>query len=316
MISNLNIIFMGTPDFAVPALRKLLTIPICNVLAVVTQPDRKKGRGLKLLPPPVKIEALKNNIPVFQPEKIRTKISKDFLKQNNPELIVVVAYGKILPLSILNIPSNGCINVHASLLPKYRGAAPINWSLINGEKKTGITIMKMDKGMDTGDILLQKETEISKEDNVETLHDRLAVLGAEILNEALEKFGNSPLLPQPQDHSKATYAPKLTKETCKINWKKSAWEIDCLVRGLTPFPGAYSIFRGKRLKISKTEELTSIIEDNIPPGKIIEINKDGLIVSTGNNTSLKIMQLKPEGKRTMSSQDFVNGYRCRTGEML
>ena len=250
----MRVVFMGTPDFAVPCLEALVNGGY-DIAAVVTQPDKPVGRNQSVLkPPPVKEAALRLGIGnILQPESIRTPESVESIRAVEPDLIVTAAYGKILPKSVLDIPKHGCINVHASLLPKYRGAAPIQWALINGDASTGITTILMDEGMDTGDIFLMREIEIPPDMNAKELFNRLRALGAEVLLETLEALRNGTLTRTPQDHSKAVYVPMMTRETGLIDWNKSAVEIHNLVRGTNPWPGAYTFYRGKRLKRWETK---------------------------------------------------------------
>lgn len=301
----MRIIFFGTPEFAIPSLNALL-LSGEEIVAVVTQPDKKKGRGHIFTPPPVKEFAINKGIEVFQPTNIRedTFISKIF--DLRPDLIVVAAYGKILPPDILKIPVYGCINVHASLLPKYRGAAPIQWAIINGEKKTGITIMMMDEGMDTGDILLQEEVEISEDDNAETLSKKLSELGASLLIKAIKKIeeGSIERLPQVGTPS---YAPPLKKEDGLIDWSKPASEIFNFVRGMYPWPCAYCYLNKERIKIIKVK----VIEGMGTPGRIERVDRD-FIVGTGRGL-ISIIELQPEGKRIMAAKDFLRGRRLKEG---
>ena len=265
LTKNMRIIFMGTPEFAVPSLKALIESED-KVIAVVTQPDKPKGRGLEVVPPPTKVLAEKHGISVLQPQKIKTEEFFNELQKFNPDLICVVAYGKLLPKNILDMPPHGCINVHASLLPKYRGAAPINWAIIRGEKVTGITTMKMDVGMDTGDMLLKREVQIDDEDNGETLSEKLSHVGAELLIDTIRLLKKGELQPIPQDHSQATYTPMLEKEHGKIDWEKPAEEIRNLIRGTLPWPGAYTTLDGKLLKIYRAG-----VSDGVGgPGEVIK----------------------------------------------
>ncbi|SNX55597.1 methionyl-tRNA formyltransferase [Thermoanaerobacterium sp. RBIITD] len=308
----MNIVFMGTPDFAVPSLKKLIDVGY-NVSAVVTQPDKPKGRGKKLLFPPVKEYALENNIEVLQPQKIKKNQEIfDKIKTLNPDFIIVVAYGKILPEEILNIPKHGCINVHASLLPKYRGAAPINWAIINGEKETGITTMYMEKGLDTGDILMQRAIPILYDDNAETVHDKLAQLGGEVLIETLERLKNGTLEPTKQNDNYATYAPILEKSMGQIDWSKNADDIRNLIRGLRPWPGTYTYYNGNILKIWSAVVVGD--QSDAKPGTILESGKN-LVVKCGLN-ALKILEIQSEGTRKMSIGEYLRGHNIKKGEML
>jgi len=303
---------MGTPDFAVPTLQKLAEKH--EVIASYTQPDRPKGRGKQLQPPPVKTMSEKLGIPVYQPRSIKEEDVLEQLQSMSPEAIIVVAYGQILPEEILHLPPYGCINVHASLLPKYRGAAPIHWAVINGEKETGVTTMLMDKGLDTGDILLQKKINISIEDTVGTVHDKLASLGAELLIETLEGLQNGIVKPKKQDDNFATYVSMLDRQVEKIDWNSSAEKIFNKVRGLNPWPGAYTTLHGKRLKVWKTEisEKDSVFH----PGKILDIIPDkGIEVGTKKGKII-ITELQPPGKKRMSASAFLRGYNVEKGDIL
>ena len=280
----LKVVFMGTPDFAVPTLRMLLEQQY-PLQAVITQPDRAKGRGKQIVAPPVKRLAEQHHIPVLQPEKVRTKDVIQTLQELAPDLIVVIAYGQILPESILRIPTRGCINVHASLLPKYRGAAPIHWAIIRGETETGITTMFMDKGMDTGDMLLQRRIPIQEDDTAGVLHDRLAELGAETLLETLQRMEAGDLQRIPQNHDAATYAPMLKKEDGDIDWQEKALTIVRKVRGLHPWPGAYTSYQGRMVKLLQVrQEICPVHSMSAIPGAIIEIDKlSGPLVQTGDD---------------------------------
>ena len=306
----MNIIFMGTPDFAVPSLKALIDSKY-NVVAVVCQPDRPSGRGRKLTSPPVKILAEAESIPVLQPEKIRTDEFFDEIKFHNPDLICVTAYGKIIPPNILELPKYGCINVHASLLPKYRGAAPINWAIINGEKTTGITTMFMDEGMDTGDILLKEEIEIGEDDTSIELSEKLSAIGALLLIETIEKGQNDEIRPLKQNDSEATYAPIIKKEVGKIDWNKSAEAIRDLVRGTQPWPGAFTSYNGKNFKIFRA----SINSISGNPGKVLVSDGGKLVIGTGQN-SLDISELQIEGGKRLKVTDFLRGNNLETGTTL
>ncbi len=301
---------MGTPEFAVPSLRALIESGE-KVVAVVTQPDKPKGRGLEVLPPPVKVLAEKFAIPVLQPAKIKTEEFFNELKEFNPDLICVTAYGKILPKNILDLPPNGCINVHASLLPKYRGAAPINWAIIRGEKVTGITIIKMNEGMDTGDMLLKKELPIDDEDNGETLSEKLSELGAKLLIETISLLKEGRTNPIPQDHSAASYAPMLKKEDGKIYWNKSAEEIRNLIRGAIPWPGAYTSLDGKLLKVYKAR----VSEGEGEPGEVIKSESKILRVATGKG-ALDLIEIQIEGGRRLETEAFLRGKKIKEGTIL
>lgn len=302
-------VFMGTPAFAVPSLAAVAKIE--DVTLVVTNPDRPSGRGQAMSPPPVKDEAVRLGLPVFQPEKARHPDSVARIAAEKPDVIIVVAYGHILPQSILDIPRLGCLNVHASLLPRYRGAAPINWALARSESETGITIMKLDAGMDTGPMLLSRRMPIQDEDTAGTLSLKLSAMGAEVLSEALHGLHDGTLRERPQDDGLATYAPMLKKEHGRIDWTRPAVEVRNLVRGMTPWPSAYTSHAGKTLKVLSA----SLCEGKGEPGEILEIGRDGLIVACGEN-SLALGRVQPEGGREMSSREYAMGRRLRKGERL
>ncbi len=306
----MRIVFMGTPEFAVTSLKALIDAGE-NVVAVVTQPDRPKGRGRRLASPPVKVLAESHSIPVLQPEKIKTPQFYEELSKFSPDLICVAAYGKILPKNILELPPLGCINVHASLLPKLRGAAPINWAIIRGERITGVTTMFMDEGMDTGDILLKEEVAIDDEDTAETLTEKLAPLGGKLLIKTLKALRKGTLKPIPQDDSKATYAPMLKKEMGRVDWSKGAREIRNLIRGLIPWPGAFTTLGGKVLKLYRAE----VAEGGGEPGTVIEAGEAGLMVATGER-ALKVLELQLEGGKRLSATAFLRGHRIEPGTVL
>lgn len=308
----MNIVFMGTPDFAVPSLKALINE--FGVKAVYTQPDRPKGRGKKLAFSPVKEVAVENNIEVLQPEKIRhDKEAIEYLKNLNPDFIIVVAFGQILPKEVLDIPKFGCINLHGSLLPKYRGAAPIQWSVINGEKIAGNTTMLMDVGLDTGDMLLKNEVEVSRFMTSGELYEELKATGAELLVETIKKVVNGEVTPIKQNDDESTYAPMLSKEIAKINWNKSAEEIHNHIRGMNPWPTATTLYDDKIMKIyaSDFEEGKSSKE----PGVILKVDKNGIVVATKEG-SLIIKKLQfPNGKPLMVEQ-FINGNTIEIGKKL
>lgn len=303
---------MGTPDFAVNSLRALWESED-EIVAVVTQPDREQGRGRRTVPSPIKVLAQERQIPALQPEKISDPHFFSRLKDYEPELIVVVAYGQILSKAILSLPRFGCINVHASLLPRYRGAAPIQWAIIIGEERTGVTIMQMDEGMDTGDILLQKEISIETEDNLETLSDRLSRLGADALLETLKLLKPGKLKAKAQNSSQASYAPRLSKEDGEIDWGKGAGEINNLIRGMNPWPGAFTYLEGKTLKIFGAKAIEKKAGNR--PGVINGISPQGIEVATGDG-SLLIAEVQLESKRRMAVADFLRGYRVEEGKEL
>jgi len=301
---------MGTPDFAVPSLKALIDSKY-NVVGVVCQPDRPKGRGKKMSSPPVKALAEQHSIPVLQPEKIRTDEFFEEIKSFKPDLICVTAYGKIIPKNILDLPKYGCLNVHASLLPKYRGAAPINWAIINGEKTTGITTMLMDEGMDTGDILLKKEIEIGEDNTSIELGEKLSTIGAGLLIETIEKAENDEIRPIKQNDSEATSAPIIKKDVGKIDWNKSAEEIRNLIRGTQPWPGAFTSYNGKNIKIFKAS-VNSIVRE---PGKVLVSDEGKLIIGTKSN-SLEIEEIQIEGGKRLRTEDFLRGNQIENGIAL
>lgn len=301
----MRIIFFGTPAFAIPSLVALLQSEE-EVIAVVTQPDKKKGRGRVSSPSPVKELAIDRGIKILQPVNIKNPLFLNGLSKIMPEIIVVVAYGKILPAQILRLPSHGCINVHASLLPKYRGAAPIQWAIINGEKKTGITTMLMDEGLDTGNILLQEETEISSDDNAETLGNKLAEIGASLLIRTIKGIRSGYIKPIPQKGT-PSYAPPLKKEDGRLNWSKTATEIFNFVRGMYPWPCAYCYLNKERIKITRVKMLEG---SGIP--RRVEKTSEELIVGTGEGL-ISIIELQPEGKIPMSAKAFLQGRRLKEG---
>ncbi|GLI37835.1 methionyl-tRNA formyltransferase [Geobacter hydrogenophilus] len=309
-MAGLRIIFMGTPDFACPTLTRLIERGE-DVIAVVTQPDRPKGRGQKLVPPPVKVIAEEHGIPVLQPQKVRAPEVITRIRELNPDLIVVVAFGQILPQSLLDIPRHGCINIHASLLPRYRGAAPINWCLINGETETGITTMQMDAGLDTGDMLVKRAIPIGPDEDAQSLHDRLSLLGAETIDETLDRLQAGTLTREKQDDTLTCYAPMLKKEDGLVDWKQEPQQIKNLVRGFTPWPGAYTTLDDKTLKLYKV----SVANGCGRPGDIMAVGKDGIIVGCGSG-SLCIEELQLEGRKRLSASDFLAGCRLEPGNRL
>ena len=309
MSKPLRIIFMGTPDFSVPSLEGLINSPD-QVVTVICQPDRKKGRGKKLSPPPVKVVAEKAGIPVLQPTAIRTDEFLDTIRTLQPDLIVVTAYGRILPGSLLNLPPLGTINVHGSLLPKYRGAAPIQWAVINGEKETGVTIMQMDEGMDTGDMLLPVSLTISDDDTSGSLFSKLSRLGADALVKAIALLKEDKLPARKQDDSLATEAPMLSKEMGKINWSKSATELHCLIRGLDPWPSAYSFYEEKRFRFFRPRIIRDTVKEQ--PGTLCRADKNGIVLATGEDYLL-IEEIQPEGKKRMTVQACLCGMELPAG---
>ena len=300
-------VFMGTPDFAVPTLNAL--IENHEVLAVVSQPDKPKGRGKKMQPTPVKLAAEAHGIPVYQPAKIKDPEFVEFLSTIKADVFVVVAYGQILPQSILDMPKYGCINIHASLLPRYRGAAPIEWSVINGEKETGVTTMFMAEGLDTGDIIEEAVTEIGAKETAEELRSRLAELGAELILSTMKAVISGDFKRTPQDDSKSNYAVRLSKEMGKADWSLPAVKIERLIRGLRPWPVVYSSLSGRGLKIYAAD----VVEDmSGEPGEIIEVGKKNFVVACGKG-ALRIRMVQPEGKKMMDAASFLNGNKLTVG---
>jgi methionyl-tRNA formyltransferase len=308
----LNIIFMGTPGFAIPSLTMLIASD--NTIAgVVTQPDRPSGRGKKLTPPPVKTLALQHALPVLQPERVKEENVIQWLRSKKPDLIVVVAFGQILPPKILKIPSYGCINLHTSLLPQYRGAAPINWALINGEKKTGVSTILMNEWMDTGDIFLQMETKIEEKEDALTLSNRLSTLGAKLLLKTISQLKRGGLTPTPQNHSKVTYAPLLKKDDGHIDWRKNAQAIHSQIRGTLPWPGAFTYLDKKLLKIFNSVVIDE--ENRGSPGKIFQVGAEGIKVATGKECLL-LTEVQLQGRKRMNAAEFIKGHPVPTGTSL
>ena len=308
----MKIIFMGSPDFAVGTLEAIIEAGH-EVLLVVTQPDKPKGRSGALQYTPVKECALAHGIEVFQPTKIRLEENVEFLRKYEADIFVVAAFGQILPKSILDKPKYGCINVHASLLPKYRGAAPIQWAVINGDPVTGVTIQQMDIGVDTGDIILTKELAISEEETGGGLFDKLAVVGAEACIEALEQIANGTATRTPQNHAEATHVSMISKEFGNIDWDKSATEIERLIRGLNPWPSAYTKLDGKTFKIWKAKVVSA--ENEYATGCIIHVGKGQMEVQTGNGV-LSLLEVQLEGKKRMEVDAFLRGYHVDEGTFL
>jgi methionyl-tRNA formyltransferase len=312
MMPKPTIVFMGTPDFAVPCLEVLVNEKY-DLLAVVTQPDRPRGRGQKISFSPVKTAALSHNIPVLQPEKIKCPDFQATLMQLRPDLIVVVAFGQFLPTVLLDLPKYGCINVHASLLPHYRGAAPIHWAVINGETVTGVTTMYMDAGMDTGDMILKGEIPIGPDDNTGDVHDKLKILGANVLKQTVKLITDGTAPRVPQDHKSATYAPLLTRKTERIDWARPARDVHNLIRGLNPWPGAYCRYQDKNMKIWQTRIINNAQQEI--PGRIHAFTNQGIIIGTGKNL-LELLTVQPESKRRMPAIDYAHGYGLKIGDML
>lgn len=309
---DLRTVFMGTPDFALQTLQGLIDAG-CNLVGVYTQPDRPKGRGKQMAPPPVKELARQHGIPVYQPQKLRQPEVVTELEAMAPDLIVVVAYGQILPKSVLDIPKYGCINVHASLLPRYRGAAPINKAIIDGETETGITTMYMDVGLDTGDMLVKKTLTIGAEETAGELHDRLAVLGREAMEETLRQLCAGTLQREVQDDAQSSYAPMMKKEDGVIDWSRSALEIHNQVRGLDPWPGAYTSLGGELLKLARTTPQDNA--DAPRPGTVIAADRDGVQIACGSG-SLLVRELQLAGRKRLGAADFLRGCPLQPGTCL
>lgn len=304
----MRIVFMGTPDFAVPSLNALCETDH-KIVGVFTQPDKPRGRKQELTPPEVKVCALEHGLSVYQPASLRTDEAYALLCSLDPDIIIVAAYGKILPKSIIDLPQYGCVNVHASLLPKYRGAAPIQWAVLNGEKETGVTIMQMNKGLDTGDILIQKSIPINDDDTAESMFDKLSGLGAAMMRDALPLIERGELTPIPQDDALSTYSPMIDKSLCDIDWSMSADQVHNRVRGLYSWPIAQTVYNGKKLRIFRT----SVTDGRGEPGEIIALSP--LTVACGEN-AVAVHELQLEGKKRMKAADFLLGHRLETGTIL
>lgn len=335
----MKIIFMGTSEFAVLSLEKLIAEEF-ELVGIVTQPDRPSGRGKRLTPPPIKVVAAAHNLPIYQPERIRHRDAVRALRELQPDVIVVVAFGQILPKSVLELPPYGCLNVHPSCLPKYRGAAPIQWALINGETETGVTIMLLDEGEDTGDIILQSNLPIDILDDAATLSIRLANLAPPLLIQALRRISDGPPPHQAQDHSQATHAPRLTKEVGQIDWNQPADQIRNLVRGVSMWPGAYTWVKADehpaddnlRLKITACTVVNALNSAKLPSGTIEVTSNKELVVCAGNSSPdrigtqnardglgsqhLRLDRVQPANKKEMDASAFINGYRLKTGDQL
>lgn len=308
----LRIVFCGTPAFAVPSLRHLIAKPDFHVEAVVTQPDRPRGRGQETASSPVKDAAVAAGIPVYQPEKIKSEEAYDYFKRLAPDVVVIIAYGQIISQRLIDIPRLGWINLHASLLPKYRGAAPINWAIVNGETHTGVTSMQIDAGLDTGPILLRRDTDIGPDETAPELAARLAELGAPLIAETLRKLDRSEIAPVAQDNSQATFAPILKKDDGRIDWSLSARKIYNRIRGLQPWPGAFTTFRGKNCQI--WGKPLKPISAGGTPGVLLPTREDGLLVICGGGTVLRVERVQLEGRSRVTDGEFMNGARIVPGE--
>ena len=309
----MRIMFMGTPEIAAICLKKLIEDGH-DVKAVVTREDKPRGRGNVMTPTPTKVLALENSIPVYEPKTLKDEAFLSVLREVNPELIVVVAYGKILPKDVLDYPSYGCINLHVSLLPKYRGAAPMQRAIIDGESETGVTVMYMNEGLDTGDIISVEKFPIGAEDNFEDIHDRSALVGGKLLSDTIVKMEKGESTRTPQDDSLATYAAKIEKSDCKIDFSKTSSELDCMIRGVTPIPGAFAYLNGKMLKIVKAVP----VDKKGGIGEVIStdgVGEGAFVVACGSG-ALRVTQVIPEGKGKMSAGDFIRGRKINVGDIL
>ena len=311
----LRVIFMGTAELACASLAALWNSPEFGVLAVVTQPDRPRGRQLKPQPSAVKALALERGLDVLQPQRAREAAFIEQLGRLRPDLIVVAAYGQLLPPAILEIPRFGCVNVHTSLLPKYRGAAPIQWAILNGETETGVTIMKMAQGLDSGDILSQQATPIAPDDDAATLHDRLAVMGAQLLTRTILEYADGKIVPRPQNESEATYARKITKEDGLLDWRAPARQLGNRIRAFTPWPGAFTYPAVEPKRLLKLWKVA--VEDNRsgPPGQILQASSAGILVACGQG-ALRVLELQSEGGRRMTAAQFLPGHPLLGGDRI
>ena len=310
----IRIVYMGTPDFAVEPLEAIIKAGY-EVAAVVTQPDKQKGRGKEVKMTPVKECALRHGIPVFQPVKIKEPEAVAELEKYQADLFVVAAFGQLLSEEILNMPEYGCINIHASLLPAYRGAAPIQWAVLNGEKESGVTIMQMDKGLDTGDMLLKRSVELSPKETGDSLHDKLMHLGAELIVEALPKLEKGELVPEKQKDELSSYAKKLTKAMGQIDWSKDAVSLERWIRGLNSWPSAYTFFGGKTLKIWEARVAEENGAQKAEPGHVVSVSSEGFTVACGQG-ALQILSLQLEGKKRVLTREFLLGYQVEPGMIL
>ena len=309
----MRIVFCGTPEFAVPSLRRLATEPGISVEAVITQPDRPRGRGQHVSGSPVKEVALAANLHVYQPETIKSDSAQEFLKRIAPDAVVIIAYGQIIPARLLTLPRIGWINLHASLLPRYRGAAPIHWAIANGETTTGLTTMQIDAGMDTGPTLLQHELEIGPDETSPELAARMSEIGAGLIVDSLLRLDRGEISPQPQDNGKASYAPILKKEDGRIDWTRTAPQIYNRMRGFAPWPGAYTTFRGQTCHIWGRPESSAAAEGRVTPGEIVSSTKD-VYVACGEKTCLRLESVQLEGRKRISAREFASGARFAPAE--
>jgi methionyl-tRNA formyltransferase len=312
-MSALRIVFCGTPEFAVPSLRHLAERPEFSIDAVITQPDRPRGRGQHLSSSPVKDAALEIGLHVYQPETIKSESSQEFLKRVAPDAVVIIAYGQIIPARLLTIPRLGWLNLHASLLPRYRGAAPIHWAIANGETVTGLTTMQIDKGMDTGPTLLRREVEIGPDESSPELAVRMSALGAELIADSLLRFDRGELFPVPQDAQNASYAPMLKKEDGRIDWSQPAQQIYNRMRAFVPWPGAFTTFRQQTCNVWGRPESRGMAGENMQPGEIISSTKE-LYVVCGEGSCLRAESVQIEGRKKLSAREFANGARIVSGD--
>lgn len=311
----MKIVFMGTPDFAVPSLEKLIATDGYDVVGVFTQPDKPKGRGYTLTPPPVKVCAMKHSIPVYQPESLKNGEAMPILEELKPDVIVVAAFGMLLKSDVLDFPKYGCLNIHGSLLPKYRGAAPIQRAVLDGEEYSGITIMQMGAGLDTGDMLIKREVKIGENETAGELFDRLALLGADVITEALELAKNGKLNPEKQDDSKSTYASMLSKADCPVDFTKSMDEIHNQVRGLSPWPVASAKLNGEVFKLHSSLKTDRRAQNGAQPGKLIA-EKDSLYVVCGDGKLLQLIVVQPFGSKRMPAADYLRGHKITEESVL
>jgi methionyl-tRNA formyltransferase len=312
-MAALRIVFCGTPEFAVPSLRRLAERPEFSLEAVITQPDRPRGRGQQVSSSPVKTTALEMGLHVYQPESIKTESSQEFLKRVAPDAVVIIAYGQIIPARLLKIPHLGWLNLHASLLPRYRGAAPIQWAIANGETITGLTAMQIDAGMDTGPTLLRREVAIGPDETAPELAARMSAVGAELITESLLRFDRGEIAPAPQDPMNVSYAPILKKENGRIDWNLPAQQIYNRMRGFTPWPGSYSTFRGQTCHLWGRPETQGQTAEHLTPGGIVTSAKE-IYVACGRGTRLYIESVQAEGRKKITAREFANGARIAPGD--
>lgn len=317
----LRLVFMGTPDIACPTLQALATTPHFQVVGVIVQPDKPKGRDLKLQPPPVKELALRLGLPVLQPERARNEAFIAQLRELRPDLLAVLAYGQILPQALLDLPTHGCLNVHTSLLPRWRGAAPIPWAILEGDAETGVTIMRMDAGLDTGGIVSTRATPIAPDDNAQTLHDRLAVLGAELLVQTIPRYVSGELVPRPQPAEGVTYARKLTKDDGRLDWSQPAPVLHNRLRAFTPWPGTFTLVPGQprpqllkvwRAEVARAGDLQS---SSAAPGQVLSADKSGFVIACREG-ALRLLEVQKEASRRMTAAEFLAGHALAPGAVL